>query len=51
MVFRIYHKSLKRFPNKIQLEETELHQWKDIIDKIYLPTIQETGIFLQNDGF
>ena len=43
--------SLQRFPNKIQLKETELYQWKDIIDKIYLPTIQGTSIFLQNDGF
>ena len=44
--------SLERFPKKMQLEEKEeLYRWKDIIDKIYLPTIQGTNIFLQNDGF
>ena len=43
--------SLNNFPKNISVKENELKQWKDIIDKMYLPTIQGTNIFLQNDGF
>ena len=43
--------SIQRFPNNIELQEKELQVWKDIIDKMYLPTIQGTNVFLQNDGF
>ena len=30
---------------------TESERWRDIIEDIYLPTIEGTGIFLQQDGF
>ena len=43
--------SLNNFPKNISVKENELKQWRDIIDKMYLPTIQGTNIFLQNDGF
>ncbi|MNH74717.1 Maltose phosphorylase [compost metagenome] len=34
---------------KLQPEETD--KWKDIIAKMYYPTDEELGIFLQQDGF
>jgi maltose phosphorylase len=32
-------------------EEKETEQWKNIIENLYMPTIEGTNIFLQQDGF
>ncbi len=32
-------------------ETTEVKRWRDIIADMYLPTIEGTGIFMQQDGF
>ena len=36
---------------KHDLTETDFTKWKAIIAKMYLPTDQELGIFVQHDGF
>lgn len=37
--------------DKLELADTETAQWKDIISKMYYPSDDELGIFLQQDGF
>jgi maltose phosphorylase len=34
---------------KLQLKQDELSKWRDIIDKMYYPYVEELGIFEQND--
>jgi len=36
---------------KLNISEDELEAWKDIIDKMYYPYVEELGIFEQNDGY
>ena len=33
------------------IEETELDRWADIISQLYLPKDEETGLFIQHDGY
>ncbi|MBM7094565.1 glycoside hydrolase family 65 protein [Bacillus sp. H-16] len=37
--------------NKLDLTEEETSKWSDIIDKMYYPVDEESGIFLQQDGY
>lgn len=39
------------FIKKMALKSEELVKWKDIIDKMYYPFVDELQIFEQNDGF
>lgn len=36
---------------KLNLEETEMVKWKDIIENMYYPVNEELKIFLQQDGY
>jgi len=37
--------------DKLELQETEISKWTDIIAKMYYPADEERGIYLQQDGF
>lgn len=37
--------------NQLNLTEHETEKWKDIIEKMYYPIIEEIGVFAQQDGY
>ncbi|MEO3945414.1 glycoside hydrolase family 65 protein [Gorillibacterium sp. CAU 1737] len=41
----------RELTERLRLTEEETGKWKDIIDRMYYPTDEERGIFLQQDGF
>jgi len=40
-----------RLLNKLELKEQEVDKWKDIIDKMYYPYIEDEKVFSQQDGY
>ncbi len=42
---------IRALTEKVKLHAGEENQWRDIIDKLYLPEDPARGIFLQQDGF
>ncbi|WP_282786741.1 glycoside hydrolase family 65 protein [Flavobacterium croceum] len=40
-----------RIMNKVQLDATEIAQWKDVSSNMYLPYSEQHGVYLQQDGF
>ncbi len=36
---------------KLELDSSELDNWKDIVSKMYFPFDQKRGVYLQQDGF
>lgn len=41
----------QQWVDKLELTETEMKKWVDIIDKMYYPEDKEQGVFLQQDNF
>ncbi|OPJ64204.1 glycoside hydrolase family 65 protein [Clostridium oryzae] len=37
--------------NKLNIKDTEISKWKDIIDNMYYPVEEKLGIYLQQDGY
>lgn len=40
-----------RIMNKVQLDATEIAQWKEVSSNMYLPYSEQHGVYLQQDGF
>ena len=41
----------KQVLDKYEFAKAEIDQWSDIIDKMYLPEIEELNVFAQQDGY
>ena len=44
-------KIYENIENKLLIEKKELEKWNDIIQNMYYPVDEETGLFLQQDGY
>lgn len=51
-VLRYTAESLKKYPRPdLAVSENELAKWSDIVNKMYYPFDEVTGVFVQHDGF
>ena len=46
-----YASDYERIMSKVNLNDNELHSWKNTADNMYFPFSEEHGVFLQQDGF
>lgn len=46
-----YSKEYDKIAYKLEFKHEEIDKWQDIISKMYLPYVQELGIFEQQDGY
>lgn len=41
----------KELSAKLEIEQSEIKKWQDIIDNMYYPSEENLGVFLQQDGY
>lgn len=46
-----YNEDYSRIMAKVNLNDAELQQWKNVADNMYFPYSEEHGVYLQQDGF